>query len=191
MNKPVGYDEATVAGEFTPIELGGHRLTILGVKEVELNGYEAITVQFDMAKDDSQPSYYQNQYNNDTRDNKKYGGQTNIFTNTTEFNGKKRNALKAFITSVEKSNPGFNVVWGDKFANCFRGLKIGGVFGEEEYLSNTGDIKVIRKLRYFRDINDVTSAEIPNKKEIANKPVSSEGFMSIPDSVEDDGLPFN
>ena len=29
MNKPAGYDEAQVLGEFTPIKLGGHKLVIM------------------------------------------------------------------------------------------------------------------------------------------------------------------
>jgi hypothetical protein len=33
MNKPNGYDEVQVGGDYTPIELGGHHLVIKGVRE--------------------------------------------------------------------------------------------------------------------------------------------------------------
>ena len=33
MQKPNGYDEVQVGGDFIPVELGGHHLIIKGVKE--------------------------------------------------------------------------------------------------------------------------------------------------------------
>ena len=39
-NKPAGYDDVVVNdGEFTPIELGGHKLVIKQIEEVQKNGY--------------------------------------------------------------------------------------------------------------------------------------------------------
>lgn len=71
MNKPAGYEEAQVLGEFTPIELGGHKLVIMQVEEVTAsNGNQYLKVSFDTAKDDKQPSYFSNAYKQDTRDNK-------------------------------------------------------------------------------------------------------------------------
>ena len=52
MNKPAGYEEAQVLGEFTPIELGGHKLVIMQVEEITAsNGNQYIKVSFDTAKD--------------------------------------------------------------------------------------------------------------------------------------------
>ena len=33
MNKPAGYKEAQVLGEYTPINLGGHKLVIMQVED--------------------------------------------------------------------------------------------------------------------------------------------------------------
>ena len=58
MNKPAGYEEAQVLGEYTPINLGGHKLVIMQVEEVTAsNGNQYIKVAFDTAKDDVQPNY--------------------------------------------------------------------------------------------------------------------------------------
>ena len=59
MNKPAGYEEAQVLGEYTPINLGGQKLVIMQVEEVTAsNGNQYLKILFDTAKDDVQPSYY-------------------------------------------------------------------------------------------------------------------------------------
>lgn len=196
MNKPNGYDEAQVLGEFKPIQLGGHKLVIMKVEECRTSyGNQYIKVSFDTAKDDVQPSYYSNQYKQDTRENKKWSGVTTVFP--TDKDGKTSKAFKTFCTAVEKSNAGFKMVWGDQFCNALRGKAVGGVFGEEEYLGN-GGIKTARKLFWFRSTDGVMDADIPKKRgldadtleALENKSNVNE-WVNIPDSVEDDGLPFN
>ena len=59
MNKPNGYDQVKVGGDFTPIELGGHHLIIKGVREEKSKaGKNMIVVAFDFAKNDKQPGYF-------------------------------------------------------------------------------------------------------------------------------------
>ena len=189
MNKPAGYDEAQVLGEFTPINLGGHKLVIMKVEEVTaLNGNKYIKVSFDTAKDDVQPNYYSNSYKNDTRDNKKWSGVTTVFP--TDKDGKTSKSFKTFCTAVEHSNSGFKMVWGDQFCNALKGKAVGGVFGEEEYVGNDGTIKTARKLFWFRGIDKVMDAEIPDKRTVEPQPASNDGFMNIPDSIDNE-LPFN
>ena len=61
MLKPAGYEETQVFGEFTPIQLGGHKLVIMQVEEVTaFNGNQYLKISFDTAKDDVQPGYYSN-----------------------------------------------------------------------------------------------------------------------------------
>ena len=56
MQKPSGYDEVQVGGDFTPAELGGHHMIIKGVKEQESKtGKPMIVVAFDFAKNNSIP----------------------------------------------------------------------------------------------------------------------------------------
>lgn len=189
MNKPAGYDEAQVLGEFTPINLGGHKLVIMKVEEVTANnGNQYLKISFDTAKDDVQPSYYSNAYKSDTRDNKKWSGVTTVFP--TDKDGKTSKSFKTFCTAVEHSNSGFKMVWGDQFCNALKGKAVGGVFGEEEYVGNDGTIKTARKLFWFRGIDKVMDAEIPAKRTVEPQPASNDGFMNIPDSIDNE-LPFN
>jgi len=190
MQKPAGYDNATVGNnDFTPINLGGHKLVIIGTKEVQDKGY--VTIQYDTAKDDAQPSYYQTAYKSDTRPDKKYGGNHNVFTETRVFDGRQTNAFKNFLSAVESSNAGYKFDWNNPAnLDTLKGKYVGGVFVEEEYVNNSGEIKIARKLRYWRSVEGALTAEIPKKKEI-DKSNNNAGFMVIPDNVDDAGLPFN
>ena len=189
MEKPKFYEEAQVLGEYTPINLGGHKLVIMKVEEVTAsNGNQYIKVSFDTAKDDVQPNYYSNAYKNDTRDNKKWSGVTTVFPTT--MDGKTSKSFKTFCTAVEHSNAGFKMVWGEQFCNALKGKAVGGVFGEEEYLNNAGEVKTARKLFWFRGTDKVMDAEIPTKRTVEPQQESN-GWMNIPDGIEADELPFN
>lgn len=53
-------------GEFTPVELGGHKLIIKQVNETKSKtGKDMIVVLFDFAEDDKQPGYFMEQFQND------------------------------------------------------------------------------------------------------------------------------
>ena len=200
MNKPAGYEEAQVLGEFTPIELGGHKLVIMQVEEVTArNGNQFIKVSFDTAKDDVQPNYFANSYKQDARNNKKWSGVTTVFP--TDKDGKTSRAFKTFCTAVEKSNAGFKMVWGEQFCASLKGKKIGGVFGEEDYLNSMNECKTARKLFWFRSIDGVMEADIPARRELSDDDKDrvgtaptvgtdiGDGFMNIPDGIDEE-LPF-
>ena len=85
-----------------------------------------------------------------------------------------------------------------EFNNCKSELKyfeasivdkvIGGVFGEEEYYAQTGEVKVARKLFWWRSVDSIADVSIPNKREVEK--VDSNGFIEIPEGIEDE-LPFD
>ena len=183
-NKPAGYDEVQAGGEYTPIELGGHKLKIAKLEEVTGNGYSYIKVYFDTADDDVQPQYYAKQYREDTRDNKKWGGVATIFP--TDREGKTSKTFKTFCTSIERSNNS-KIQWGAGFEASIVGKVIGGIFGEEEYENSMGEVKTARKLFWWRSTDSIADAKVPEKR-CLDKPAAN-GFMQIPDGIEDD-LPF-
>lgn len=50
MQKPNNYDETPAGGEFTPVDLGGHKLIIKQVSETKSkSGKDMIVVLFDFA----------------------------------------------------------------------------------------------------------------------------------------------
>ena len=61
-DKPAGYDDVQAGGDFTPIELGGHKLVIKKLEEVTAsNGNKDLKVSCDTAPDDKQPNYFAEQ----------------------------------------------------------------------------------------------------------------------------------
>ena len=195
MNKPNNYDNVQASGDFTPIELGGHILVIKQVEEMtSKTGRPMIKISFDTANTDKQPRYFADLFKNDIRPEKKWPNNGTTYILTEDKDGNCSKQLKTFTTSVERSNAGFTVVWGDKFASCFKDKFIGGVFGkvQEEY---NGEVNMKNKLRWFRSVEDIQSVEIPEDKllpqgtNITPRP-DSDGFISIPDSIDEE-LPFN
>ena len=200
MQKPNGYDEAKVQGEFTPVELGGHHLVIKQVEEMQsTTGKPMIKVSFDFAPEDKQPNYFAEQFKNDIRPDKKWSNQATVYILVYDNEGKTSSKFKTFTTCVEHSNTGFTTQWGDNFCQQFKNKKIGGVFGEQMDYYN-GEEKKKRVLRWFVSSDKVADAQIPDITETTayknrgNGAVptvgGNDGFMNIPDGIDEE-LPFN
>lgn len=201
MLKPNNYENTPVAGEFTPIELGGHVLVIKEVLEMtSSNGKPMIKVSFDTADNDKQPHYFADLYRNDTRNEKKWPANGCTYMLTEDEKGNCSKNFKTFISAVEKSNAGFEVQWGASFGACFKNKLVGGVFG---IVNDFYDNKAIKKrqLRWFRSAETVLEADIPNETEtrafknanggnMQGAPIGNDGFMTIPDGIDEE-LPFN
>ena len=183
-DKPAGYDEVQAGGDYTPIELGGHKLVVKRIEEIQKSGYSYFKVSFDTASDDVQPNYYAEQYKNDTRDAKKWGGVATIFP--TDREGKTSKTFKQFCTSIERSNNS-QIQWGAFFEKSIVDKVVGGVFGEEEYINASGEVKTARKLFWWKSVDSIADAKIPEKRTV-DKP-EDDGFMNIPEGIEND-LPF-
>lgn len=195
MQKPNNFDNIKASGEYTPVSLGGHHLVIKKVEEMQSKtGKDMIVVAFDMAKGDSQPNYFMNEFQNDIRPEKKWprAGRQYIVVNDNDGNCSR--SFKTFINAVEKSNNGFETQWGDKFCDQFKNKKIGGVFGEVENEYN-GKVTMRHELRWFCSDDAASTAAIPAPKFLPNTnktvaaPADNSGFMNIPSDVDDE-IPF-
>ena len=186
--KPQGYDEVQAGVDFTPIELGGHKLVIKKLEEVTAsNGNKYLKVSFDTAPDDKQPNYYAEQYKNDARDTKKWGGVATVFP--TDQQGKTSKTFKQFCTSIERSNNS-KIQWGAGFEASIVGKAIGGIFGEEEYLNQSGEVKTARKLFWWRSTEGIADAKVPEKRTLAQDNVTTGNDFYTPDNIDEE-LPFN
>lgn len=202
VSKPTNYDNTPASSGYEPPELGGHKLVIKQVSEKQSKtGKPMIVVLFDFAEDDKQPGYFSEQFANDIRPDKKWPNQATQYILTEDNECKCSRSFKTFTTCVEHSNAGFQVQWGDKFCQCFKGKKIGGVFGEQMDYYN-GDEKKKRVLRWFVSLDKVADAAVPDMSEtkaykeykqgggMQNHGTPGGDFMQIPDGLEDE-LPFN
>ena len=203
MNKPDGYEQTRAAGEFIPIECGGHFLVIKQVEEMQTRtGKPMVKISFDTADNDKQPHYFADQFRNDIRPDKKWPANGITYIQTEDQDGKCSRSFKGFTTSAEKSNPGFSVQWGDRFCETLKNKLIGGIFREELGVYNNKETHQ-RKLAWFCGNDKVEAAPVPDVFEtkehkswkdsggITTAAPDSSGFMNIPDGITDEELPFN
>lgn len=200
LKKADNYDEIVVNEDFTPIEVGGHKGIIKKVEEYtsEVSGNTSLKVEVDTDTTDKQPSYFQDQYDNNTSMNKKWSsGATKYVSLKEDENCIKM--LKGFITAVENSNNGFTYDW-NKDIDQLNGKKVGLMFGLEEYEDSEGKLKTARKVTQFRSIDKVDNAKIPRVKlldgsyveyeEYQNKKNNSLAEFGNTVEISDDDLPF-
>ena len=163
MVKPNNYDGTQEYGEFKPLELGGHVCKIMSVEETKSgSGKDMLKIFLDIAEGE-QANYYAEQYKADSRAEKKWG--CIVYQLVEDKDGNTNRGLKTFITSVEKSNKGFTVAWGDDFAACLKGKLVGGVFGREQYQNSKGELRFATKCVSFRSVDTIRSGvEVPNDK---------------------------
>jgi len=192
MQKPAGYDETIVSVGFEPLELGGHYLIILGEKQEILNGYDVLTIQFDTHSGDAQPNYYQNDYKRrkEASPDAKYQGVHRLFLPSGDPNSDSykwaNQRLKGFVQAVEESNAGFKFNWDER---TLKNRMIGGVFGEEEYQGNDGNIKRSVKLRYFAEKDYIPNSKPPKLKEL--KESKAKPHDDTFPTEDNTGLPFD
>lgn len=171
------YDLINEAGELKKLPAGPQICRIVEVLDVPDKEY--LDVYFDIA-DGEFKGYFKTLQDNT---GKNYGRITRSY---------KSSALpffKAFITAVEKSNPGYKWDWNERGLS---GRLCVVNFRDEEYLSD-GQIKVMAKADEIRSIPALRAGEIlvkPLKKlEIVQQPVEESRNL---DKIEipDDELPF-
>lgn len=170
MLMPKGFETVNASGANTPVELGGHHLILTEVTEgVSRKGNDMLVTEFDFAANDKQPGYFSRVHADDIRPDKSWPFAGKKYIRVTDEQGNCTQAFKAFINAVQASNPGFKVVWGtgSAFTNQFRGLCVGGVYGEEENEYN-GRRSMRRVVRWFCDDSQVENARIPEPKYLKN-----------------------
>ena len=200
MQKPNGYDETPVSGSWEAPEVGGHYLIIKKVEERQSKtGKDMIAIMFDFANNDKQPGLFMRMFEEDIRPDKKwpYAGSQYVMVNDYTDPSKTSKSFKTFVTAVEKSNNGFLTTWGDNWGAQFKNKLIGGVFGmvESEY---NGKTSMRSQLRWFCSTDAVAKAKVPDPKMLSggsasvapNASAANEGFMQIPDNIEDEAIPF-
>lgn len=192
MQKPNGYDETQSGGGFEPVNLGGHLAIIKRVQETtSKTGKPMLQVAIDFDSRDEQTNYFAQLFQNDNRSDKKWPFQGTQYILTEDQDGKCARSFKSFITSVEDSNNA-QCQWGNNFEGWFKNKKVGVVFGEVEDEYN-GEIKTRRRIRYFCAYDKAKTAAVPAKKLFKGgqtaAPVIDDGFMSIPNTSEEE-IPF-
>lgn len=171
-----GWDLINEAGELKNLPAGAYACRIIEVIDVPEKQY--FDVYFDIVEGEFK-GYFTTLQNNT---GKNYGRITRSY---------KENALpffKAFITAVEKSNPGYKWNWDEKSLN---GKFCAVAFRDEEYMVDN-QLKIRAKPDEIRSLQALRAGEIKIKP-LKKLDVSAfEEPSNVPDTpvLEDDDLPF-
>lgn len=184
MNKPKGYDEINVDGNFEPITIGAHIAVIKMVEEIEEDKH--IKVMIDFAPDDAQAGYFKKKFDS-TEDKGEWPFQACKDLYTFNQDGTPNKQMKAFHTAFLDSNGCKELVWGKDYAKQFKGKKIGVMYGEVE----ANDGRLWPRIRWFFDINkkDKQTIPMPKLQNKTNAAASSTDWMNIPET-DQEALPF-
>ena len=179
--------EAKEFGEYENLELGGHEIVILDAREhkSEFSGNISLKISVDISGNDKQKGFFKKQYDENTSADKKWPtGSVKYLSLKDEQLG----YLKGFITSLEKSNPGFKFnkkgTW-----EQLKNLKLAGQFGLEEYKKQDGTIGTATKLVQFRSLDKLKDIKIPKVKKLDGSLVEYEDYKETK-TVKNNSNPF-
>lgn len=166
--------------EFEKVQPGGYVCGITNV--IDEPDKEYLLIEYDVAEG-SKKNYYRQLF-----EAKGFWGGKFVKS----YKAKALPFFKAFITAVEKSNPGY--VW-DNNENSLKRKLIGLVFGEEEYIKNDGSIGKRLYVAQIHSADKIRNLDytIPPLKKLAAP--STESFSSAPafddlEDIDDDDMPF-
>jgi hypothetical protein len=181
--KPIeGYDLVNEAGEFKKLPAGIYGVRITGINNVPEKEYLEVTC--DIVKGEY-ANYFKALVDNGLRDTSK------------SIRSYKMNALpffKAFITAVEKSNPGYKWDWDE---TKLVGKNVIAVFRDEEYIDKEGNVKTGIRLYEFRSLEAYKEGKIkvPDVKKVTEEELAEWKKANQPETVVEqtlnsDDLPF-
>lgn len=177
--------EATT-GVYERPKAGGYVCMITDVEDVQLDERTGkgcyLKISFDIAEGPLS-GYYSDA-------NGKFGGSWP--RNATLYRSYKQSAagfFKAFISSVEKSNRGYNWAWDEK---TLRGNWVGIVYGEEEYYGTDGSVKTRLNAERTVPVDDIRNGNytVPAKKTVSGNSGLSDTLSGFRTAPADDDNPF-
>ena len=201
-------DARSAGGErFAP---GGHKCYIKMIEPAKSkSGLDMYVIYFDTTADDTQPYYFKQRYEKDTRDEKVWGGRMWLIVDE-NASSKTKNGVSMYgqtnlariTTAIEDSNSAPTDWTQDyrtaEFCRQFAGKKVGIVFREEEYLAEPyNEVRVSVKPMRFCNYDKAPEEKPPKIKEVSKTETQAwsapdaNGFMQLNDALEDEGLPFN
>ena len=203
IRKPQGYDEAPAfTGEFQQLPKGKYVCIVkqVGVKESK-NGNNQFVILYDIAEGEYK-GFYQKMFDTDKAQDPSGAKWRGVFKQNME--GKGLSWFKGVITSLERSN---NFTFQSDKANnedTLKGKRFGGIFRRRQYEKDNGDRPIITELFQIRSVAGLAEAEVPEDSLLPDAPAAQkdpgnnrgqsnsigDGFVNIPDEVEDEELPF-
>jgi len=188
MNKPRDWDTTQAYGDYTPLPPGAYICKILRVEEdVSSSRLPMLKITLDI-HEGKYTGFFRKRYDADTRPDKKWPC---IYHQVTQnHDGSTSGGFKAFVTSVENSNPGMIIKWDSTFLTQFKSKLVGVLFRSEEFIKREGGTSWATKAYQFRSTNSLADCPVPEKKPLSNgAPIPASSFVPT-DDTDDDDVPF-
>lgn len=188
------YDSVKGYGDFERLPKGGYVVKILGASvEYTSDNRQYLKLGCDIVEGEYS-NFFSNQYRNNQNEDKKWG--CNMLLNIPTDDGSERDGwtkrnFRTAIDALEDSNPGYHWDWNE---TKLKGLIVGGLFNEREYEGRDGTPRRSTNLARFCDAQKIRDGKytLPKDKLLDDShAAANDGFMNIPDSADDKGLPFN
>lgn len=187
------YDTVKGYSDYERLPKGGYVVKILGVSiEHFRDNVATLKLSCDICEGEYS-NYFADAYKANTNENKFWS--CNLLQNLpvddkSERDGWTKKSFRTMIDAIEDSNPGYHWDWNEQ---SLKGKIVGGLFNEQEYEAKDGTIRKATRLARLCNAQNIRDGKYTLPKDrLLNKEVPlNDGFMSIPDSVESDGLPFN
>lgn len=185
MKKYNDYNETEAyTGDYEKLEAGGYICVILKVVVEDKDYGSLMRIAFDIA-DGEHEGFYDRQFKRKKQNNAdaKWPG---MYYQTIKSDDLRY--FKGFMASVEKSNSGYTWDWDEKklVSKLF-----GGIFGEEEYIGNDGQVKTSVKCRFVTSVEKVKEGvKIPEVKRLQNNSMSTSTNQYGQEVSLDDDIPF-
>jgi hypothetical protein len=196
-----GYAQAQAYSDTGRLPVGGYVLKILDVKYQANDWGDVIQLSFDIFEGE-QKDFFSNNYKAQTSEDKKWKGTYRIRVPKDDGSEQDEWTMRRFktaITNFEESNSGYHWNWDEQ---TLKGKVIGALFNNKEYefegrrgfFTNCHSLVSAEKVRTGKfEVPGDTLLKKGNGQAQAGpftNPIG-DGFMNIPDGVEDEGLPFN
>lgn len=156
--------EPVEAGEFKNLVPGAYICKIMDVREYksEQSGNISLKVCVDICEGEYR-DFFQKQYDNNTLSERKWPSGATRYLSLRED---QMTYLKGFITAVENTSKKQLKVQAGKELDYeqFKGLKVVGVFGYEEWKNDKNEIKLAIKLTSFRSLDKINEISDPKVK---------------------------
>lgn len=201
IKKPQGYDEAQAyTGGSMQLPAGLYVCKIRQVSEIQSqNGRPQIAILYDIAEGEHK-DFFQSQFEAAKRmsgDKAKWKG---VYKQI--MDGSSLPFFKGLMTSIEKSNPGYQFPWGQEGnEKTLTGKKFGAVMGREQFETDDHGKAFATKIVQVRSVEGLKDAKVPEDKLLEDVPqppaptpasnptLAADGFVNIPDGIDEE-LPF-
>ncbi len=180
------FDQVKESEDFKRLVPGGYIAQIFGAEDVADKEY--LKISYDIVEGEFK-DYFREQY-------KRWNNWNGVFYRS--YKEKALSMFKSFIVGVEKSNKGFVWNWDE---SALKGLKVGLVLGEEEYIptggTHAGELRTRLYVRSIVPVEKIRNKDfkVPELKKLPEdqKPVESSNptaSMEAPLDLSSDELPF-